>query len=255
MGKNLRFILLGVQAFITLILTTILIHGIVNAVSQGSWLFNRSHLIPSLIHLWVALIAALLLCFFYRANVGAEARVLPMLFLMISLGNVKILPLYQELAKVVLITPYTISVLYHFALLFSSFLFLASGLFQQTINPSKLGQYAFFGAASALLLSFMVPTSTNSPSFLKEASITDPLFFGLTILINVLAVVTFLIAMFEDHFSRQNFARCLAFILMIVGNAMVTISQNTLYNSLGLILYVGGTTTLILVTRTYHIWT
>lgn len=255
MGKNLRFIFLGFQALITLLLTIILVHGIINAVNQGSWIYSRSHLIPSLIHLWVALIAALLLCFFYRANIGAEARVLPMLFLMISLGNVKILPLYQELSKILLFSPYIISVLYHFALLFSSFLFLASGMFQQTINLTKLGQYSFVGAACTLLLSIMVPTSTNSPSFLREASITDPLFLGITILINALAVITFLIAMFEDHFSRQNFARCLAFILMIAGNAMVTISQNTIYNSIGLVLYVAGTTTLILVTRTYHIWT
>ncbi|NCC64347.1 MAG: hypothetical protein EOM15_06805 [Spirochaetia bacterium] len=254
MTKNLRFILLGIQAIVTLLLTVLLIQGILNSVKQDSWVYSRSHLIPSLIHLWVALIAALLLCFFYRANIGAEARVLPMLFLMISLGNIKILPLYQQLSNLLFFRPYTISVLYHFALLFSSFLFLASGLFQKSINMSKLGQYSFFGAACALLLSIMVPSSTNSPIFLREAIITNSLFLGVTVLINILAVTTFLIIMFEDHFSRQNFARCLAFILMIVGNALVTISQNTVYNSLGLILYVAGTTTLILVTRTYHIW-
>ena len=42
---------------------------------------------------------------------------------------------------------------------------------------------------------------------------------------------------------------------MIIGNAMITISQNTLCNVFGLVLYVAGTTILILVTRTYHIWT
>lgn len=41
---------------------------------------------------------------------------------------------------------------------------------------------------------------------------------------------------------------------MIVGNAMVTVSQDILYNSIGLVLYVAGTTLLILITRTYHIW-
>ncbi len=216
---------------------------------------TRTHLVPSLIHLWVALIAALLLCFLYRANIGAEARVLPLLFLMISLGNVKILPLYGSITHIILFSPSTIAALYHFSLLFGSFLFLASGLFQQTINPTKLGQYSFVGAASALLLSLLVPVSASSASFLWEASVTNPLFLGICLLINTLAILTFLIAMIEEQFSRQTTVRCLSFILMIAGNAMVTISQNTIFNTLGLFLYVAGTVILILATRTYHIWT
>ena len=54
--------------------------------------------------------------------------------------------------------------------------------------------------------------------------------------------------------GRQTLARGLSFSLMIVGNAMVTITQDTLYNGIGLALYVGGTTLLILITKTYHIW-
>jgi hypothetical protein len=257
MGKNLRFVFLGIQSVITLMLSITIIHAMVSSLQQqqGVWSTAQSHLLPSLLHLWVALIAALLLCFFYRANIGAEARVLPLLLLTISLGNVKILPAYQALTQIFIISPMAISIIYHFSLLFSSFLFLASGIFQQTINPVKLWQYSFFGAASALLLSILVPVSVNSPSYLWEAKVTNRLFLGICILINVLAVATFLIIMFEEHFSRQNFSRCLSFILMIVGNAMVTISQNTLFNFLGLALYVAGTSTLIMVTRTYHIWT
>ncbi|MGH0052867.1 MAG: hypothetical protein ACQ5SW_05720 [Sphaerochaetaceae bacterium] len=255
MGKNLRFIFLGIQSVITLLLSLAIIHALVSSSQQESWATAQTHLLPSLIHLWVALIAALLLCFFYRANIGAEARVLPLLLLMISLGNVKILPAYQAITHIFIISPATISVIYHFSLLFTSFLFLSSGIFQKTINPIKLGQYSSFGAASALLLSILVPVSVNSPSYLWEAKITNSLFLGVCILINVLAVITFLIAMFEEHFSRQNFSRCLAFILMIAGNSMVTISQAPLYNVLGLLLYVAGTTILVLVTRTYHIWT
>ncbi|MEA4859602.1 MAG: hypothetical protein VB127_03895 [Sphaerochaeta sp.] len=255
MGKNLRFVLLGVQALVTLILSAVIVHSIIASVQNGMWVTTRSHLLPSLIHLWVALIAALLLCFFYRANIGAEARVLPLLFLMISLGNVKILPLHHALTGLFLLNPLNVSVLYHFSLLFGSFLFLSSGLFQQTINPTKLGQYSFVGAASALLLSILVPVSASSASFLWEVSVTNRLFLGVCILINALAVLTFLIAIFEEHFSRQTLARCLSFILMIIGTMMVTVSQDTLFNSLGLVFYVAGTTTLILVTRTYHIWT
>lgn len=255
MGKNLRFVLLGIQGLLTLILTVSIVHGSISAVQQQTWDTARPFLIPSFIHLWVAFTAALLLCFFYRANIGAEARVLPLLFLMISLGNVKILPLYHSITHIFILNPSAISVLYHFSLLFSSFLFLASGLFQQTINPAKLSQYSFVAAASALFLSMIVPVSVNSPSFLFEASVTNSLFLGVCILINVLAVATFIIAMFEEQFSRQTLVRCLSFILMIVGNAMVTISHSTLFNVLGLVFYVAGTTILILVTRTYHIWT
>ncbi len=105
MGKNLRFVLLGIQGLITLILTVCIVHGIVSSVQLQTWATARSHLLPSLIHLWVAFTAALLLCFFYRANIGAEARVLPLLFLMISLGNVKILPLYHSITHIFILSP------------------------------------------------------------------------------------------------------------------------------------------------------
>ncbi len=254
MGKNIRFILLGIQAFITLLLTFAIFHATWITVQLGTWETAQSHLLPSLINLWFALVAALLLCFLYRANVGAEARVLPLLFLMISLSNIKILPLYQAITHTFILSASVISIAYHFALLFSSFLFLASGLFQQTITPIKLGQYSFFGAASALLLSILVPVSINNPAFLWEAGITNRLFLGVCILVNALAVFAFVIVMFDKNLSRQSFSRCLAFILMIIGNAMVAISQGAIINTIGLIFYVAGVTTLILVTRTYHIW-
>ena len=112
MGKRARFILLGIEGVITVILTIVLVHGITTSVEQGSWVIARSHILPSLIHLWVTMVVATLLCFFYRANIGAEARVLPMLFLMISLGNVKILPLYYGLTTTIVISPYAIAVVY-----------------------------------------------------------------------------------------------------------------------------------------------
>ncbi|MDD2395641.1 MAG: hypothetical protein PHG12_07885, partial [Sphaerochaeta sp.] len=67
MGKNLRFVLLGIQGLLTLILTVSIVHGSISAVQQQTWDTARSFLIPSFIHLWVAFTAALLLCFFYRA--------------------------------------------------------------------------------------------------------------------------------------------------------------------------------------------
>lgn len=254
MGKNLRFVLLGVQGLITIILVGAIIQGMVGALGQDYWPIARAHLLPSLVHLIVTFIAALLLCVFYRANIGAAARVLPMLFFMICLGNLKILPLYHSISHVFILDPFIIGVLYHFSQLYCSFLFLASGLFQQTMNPTKLSQYSFVAAACSLFLSMIVPISASSPSYLLEASITNPLFLGICILITALAIISFAVAIYEEQFSRQTLLRCLAFILMILGNAMITISQQTFYNSIGLILYVSGTTILLLVTRTYHIW-
>lgn len=254
MAKNIRFIFLGIQALITFLFTGFFVHSLLLAQAQGELSLALTHMVPSLVHLWITLIAAILLCVFYRANIGAEAHFLPLLFLVICLGNVKILPLYYHLSHIMILSPYWIGILYHFAFIFSSFLFLASGLFQQTMNPLRLGQYAFIGGTSTFLLAMLVPMSTNTYSFLKEASITNNLFLGVTILVSVLAVLTFIITIFEERGGRQTVARCLSFILMITGNAMVTISQDILYNSLGLVLYVTGATLLILVTRTYHIW-
>lgn len=254
MVKRGRFILLGIEGIITIILTIVLVHGITTSIEQGSWIVARSHLLPSLIHLWVTMAVATLLCFFYRANIGAEARVLPMLFLMISLGNVKILPLYYGMTSTIFISPYAIALLYHFSLLFSSFLFLSSAVFQQTINPTKLSQYSFVGASLSLFITVLTPIAVNQPSFLYEVSVTNSLFAWICILINVLAALTFLLSMLEEHFNRQALGRGLAFILMIAGNAMVAMSQRPLVNTVGLIIYLLGSATLLLVTRTYNLW-
>lgn len=254
MAKRVRFVFLGFQILITVMFTLFFVHSLLLAQAQGELTLALNHMLPSLIHLWITLIAAILLCVFYRANIGAEAHFLPLLFLMICLGNVKILPLYYNLSHIMILSPQWIGILYHFAFLFSLFLFLASGLFQQTMNPLRLGQYAFIGGCFSLLLAMLVPMSTNTSSFLKEASITNNLFLGVSVMISALALLTFIIAIFEERGGRQIISRGLSFILMITGNAMVTISQDILYNSIGLILYVAGTTLLILVTRTYHIW-
>ncbi len=254
MGRGLRFILLGIEGVITIILTIVLVQGIRSSVVQGSWLTARAHLVPSLIHLWVTLIVAALLCFFYQANIGAEARLLPTLFLMISLGNVKILPLYHTITTTLVLTPSAIALLYHFSLLYSSFLFLSSAIFQQTINPAKLGQYSLVGASMALFITILTPIAVNNPSFLYEVSVTNSLFASICIVINILAALTFLASMLEEQFSRQALSRGLAFILMIAGNAMVAMSQRPTINAVGLFFYVAGSATLLLVTRTYHIW-
>lgn len=254
MAKNIRFVFLGIQALITFLFTGFFVHSLLLAQAEGELALALTHMLPSLVHLWITLVAALLLCVFYRANIGAEAHFLPLLFLVICLGNVKILPLYYHLSHIMILSPYWIGILYHFAFLFSSFLFLASGLFQQTLNPLRLGQYAFIGGTTTFLLAMLVPMSTNTYSFLKEASITNDLFLSVSILISALAVLTFLIALFEERGGRQIVGRCLSFMLMIIGNAMVTITQDILYNTVGLALYVTGATLLILVTRTYHIW-
>lgn len=254
MNKNLRFVYLGIQGVITLLFSAILVHSLLLSNAQGQLLAVLPHLLPSLVHLWVTLVAATLLCVFYRANIGAEAHFLPLLFLVIGLGNIKILPLYYQLSHIMILSPYWIGILYHFSFLFSSFLFLASGLFQQTMNPLRLGQYSFIGGTSSFLLAMLVPMTTNNASFLKEANITNTLFLGVSILICALALLTFIIAIYEERGGRQTVARGLSFTLMIVGNVMLTINQDILYNSIGLALYIAGTTLLILITRTYHIW-
>ncbi len=254
MNKKLRFVFLGIQGLITFLFSALLVHSFLIAQGEGQLFGALVHLGPSLLHLWVTLIAATLLCVFYRANIGAEAHFLPLLFLTIALGNVKVIPLYYQYSHLMILSPYWVGILYHFAFLFSSFLFLASGLFQQTMNPLRLGQYSFIGGSFSFLLAMLVPMTTNNASFLKEASITNTLFLGVTILISALALLTFIISVYDERGGRQTIARALSFALMIVGNTTVILSSDLLYNSIGLALYIAGTTMLILITRTYHIW-
>ncbi len=254
MSKHLRFVFLGIQGLITFLFTALLVHSFLLAQGQGVLSTALPHLAPSLIHLWMTLIAAILLCVFYRTNIGAEAHFLPLLFLIICLSNIKILPLYYQLSHIMILSPYWVDILFHFSFLFSSFLFLASGLFQQTMNPLRLGQYSFIGGASSLLLAMLVPITAHNASFLKEATITNTLFLGVSILVSVLALLTYIIAIYEEMGGRQTIGRGLSFVLMIIGNTMVTINQDILYTSIGLALYVAGSILLILITRTYHIW-
>ncbi|WP_320129052.1 hypothetical protein [uncultured Sphaerochaeta sp.] len=256
MGKNFRFFLLVLQGLLTLVFTLLFSYSLYQAIQQGAETGPLiSYYIPALLHLFVTLAAAILLSKFYRSNIGAEAQFLPILFLVIALENVKVLPVFFNATHHLILNFEWISIIFQFCFLFSSFLFLASSLFLQNLNISKLGQYIAVSAAWSLFLSFIVPISTNASSYYKVLSIASKPLVAVCMFITILAILTFLISFLRDMEQRHILARCLSFTLIILGNTMMILSQVLSATIVGLFFYIFGITFLLFTTRTYHIWT
>ena len=96
MGKKLRFVFLGIQVATTLLFTGIFIHALFLANAQGELFETLPHLIPSVVHLWVTLVAATL-SVYSIGNIGAGSPLPPLLFLPYA-WECKNPPLYYQLS-------------------------------------------------------------------------------------------------------------------------------------------------------------
>jgi hypothetical protein len=255
MGKKFRFILLIIQGLLTIGFVLLISYSFY--ISTGKDTGTSSllpYFIPALIHLFITFTAALLLSLFYRTNIGAEAQFLPIIFLVIALENVKILPIFFNATHVLMLNYEWIAIVFQFCFLFSSFLFLASGLFLQNMNATKMGQYVFVAASWSLFLSIIVPISTNANSYDKMISISSKPFIAVGVFISFLAILTFLLTSIRDKDQRHVLTRSISFSCIIAGNSIVALSQNQTLLIVGLVFYTFGTILLLLITRTYHIW-
>ena len=255
MAKNVRFVLLAIQGILTVLFILLIAYSLYLSVEQGIGVLPLlPYAIPALIHLLITLTAALLLSLFYRTNIGAEDQFLPILFLVIALGNVKILPVFFNSTHFLMLNYEWIAIAFQFCFLFSSFLFLASSLFLQNMNAAKMGQYVFVAASWSLFLSIIVPISTNASSYYKVISIASKPFVAVGVFISFLAILTFLFSFVRDKDQRHVLARCVSFAFIIAGNTTIMLSQNLTFMIIGLVLYTFGIISLLLITRTYHIW-
>lgn len=263
MNKSLRYILLAAQATLALIFIGFMLHGVIVLAGpvgpstlpngEGPVVVVLKYFLPATLHIIVSMVAAVLLCLFYRANTGAEAQLLPTLFLMITLSNIKVMPLYTSITHIMLLSPYSLSLIYHFATLFTAYLLVGSGLFQQGISSSKLTQYIVLGAILSVFLTILTPVSLNTVQFLTEISFTDGMFANIIYILELLAITNFAIVAIREK-NRHNTGRCIAFILLILGNSLLNNFQQIVMNALGLVFYIAGVVMLVMVTRTYHIW-
>ncbi|NLZ77315.1 MAG: hypothetical protein GX911_05045 [Spirochaetales bacterium] len=253
MSKGLRFTFNLVQGLVTMALSLVVVAAFI--ASRDGHLAHeaRLRLWPALIHIWITFLTSLLLSTRYRANLGSEAELLPALFLTIVLANIKILPLHQAITGIFLLDGEVLTFIYHGSLLYTSFLFLLGSLLFVRLSPSRIGFMTFVGAAGSALLALLVPSSPNDPSFLLEAGISDPLFLSICIALTALAALTCLMTALGEHTNRETRFKTVAFLLLAVGNAFVSISQRTVYNIFGLLLYGAGATALVLASRSYHL--
>lgn len=253
MSKGVRFTITLVQGLIAMALTFIAIAAFIGSEDGHLASEARTHLWPALIHIWITFLTSLLLITRYRANLGNEAEILPVLFLAIVLTNIKILPLHQAITGTFILSGEALAFIYHGSLLYTSFLFLIGSLLFLRLSPSRISFLTFVGAAGSALLAMLVPSSPNDPSFLLEVGVSDPLFLAICITLTVLAGLTYLVTVIGEHINRETRFKTLAFLFLAVGNAFVSISQRTFYNIIGLVLYGAGATILVLVSRSYHI--
>ena len=253
MNKALRLTFNLIQGLLTMALSFIAIITLIASRESHLAREAQAHLYPALIQIWVTFLISLLIITRYRANLGSEAELLPVLFLTIILSNLKILPLHQAITGTFLLDGTTITFLYHGSLLYAAFLFLVASLLLIRLAPSKIGLITFVGMAGAIILALLVPSNPNDPSFLLEVGISDSLFLAIIIILTAIAALTYLVTIISEETNRETSFKALAFLLLSLGNAFVATSQRTTFNIVGLLLYTAGSVVLLLISRSYHL--
>lgn len=176
MNKYLRLLGLAAHSLITIGLLILIVRsGILVVVtytpaleSQGDQLEGILPLIliPAFLHALVSLVGAIPLYLRTESRNEVEKRILLLLLFFLSLGNVKAIAIHTFLTHSMVVPNSILSTLMVFSSVFTTYLLLITGLFQQGVNTNKSHQFIMIGVSLSLIISLGVPVSVNTLSLI-----------------------------------------------------------------------------------------
>lgn len=248
MNKYLRISGLSSHVLLTLLLvvasgqTAVIVlfanPGASSSVAIPISVFSRQ-MLPVIVTALVSLIGSFPLSLRDTSRMVMERRLLPLLFLSYTLCGIKVIPLHSLATSSTLVGASTIAVIHQAALLFSTFIVLTIGLFQQGINMFKIGHLIFIGALACLLLALISPVSANTLQAVHTGTFSSLPVTLANILMAMIAILCY-IAIFLHEKTRHNAIRCGGFILLITGSLLMATFSTGIVQFFGTIAYAAG---------------
>jgi hypothetical protein len=262
MNKHLRLIGLTAHSLITIgLLVVIFRSGLLVLVASASIVESRGVpldgilsliLIPAFFHAIFTLVGAIPLYLRKESRNEVEKKILLLLMFFLSLGNVKTLAIHTFLTHSLVLQNSNLSMIMVFSSVFTTYLLLITGLFQQGVNTNKFQQFIMIGASLCLIISLAVPLSVNTNSFMTGPSISNTTLVWTLRLINILSCFNFAMIYLQER-TQHNFIRCGGFILLILGQMCIDAKPRPIIVLLGMIFYIAGILLVSPLGKTYHL--
>ena len=260
MNRFLRIAGLLAQIFLSVFLLIVLVRSIFAAAFTGPRSFSVpvdskemliTYFLPALFHIVISLAGSISWYFLDTSPNDVEKKTLPLLLLVLTLTNIKILPLHTAFTGALVLSFSFVARVYLFSLLFGNFLLLAVGLFEQGFNTIKLGQSFIVGASVSLLISLLAPISVNTVSFMTAPSLTNTTLLWVIRSLGLLGCINFVVIYFKEQ-TRHNLIRCGAYILFILGNMLLQTHGNLPFPLIGVVFHAVGVVLLTPLGRSYR---
>ena len=218
MGKNYSRIIFILQLAFTLFFGAIIVHVFLymnEKVGLSSSFFIL--FLPKTLVLVCALFPHFLIKIRHKSH-SQDGEILPLLFLAMTIECFSLIPDYYMETGILLLDPVLCNTLIRFSFITCPLMFLITGLIYQGISVSKTGYYTLVAVIAAFLLSYAAPHSSSPASAINSfGSVWDSYFNIASILISVLAILTFVLSIINEK-VQQTIKRSISFILMIIGN-------------------------------------
>ena len=196
-------------------------------------------LVPAFLHALLSFVGAIPLYLRKETRNEVEKKILLLLLFFLAIGNVKTLSIHTFLTHGFVVPNSLVSALMVFSSVFTTYLLLITGLFQQGVNTNKFQQFIMIGLSVSLIVALAVPLSVNTKDFMAGPSITyTPLVWALR-LINILSCFNFA-AIYVKERTQHNLIRCGGFILLILGQMCIDGRPNLVFVVTGLVCYIVG---------------
>jgi hypothetical protein len=261
MNRYQRLALLLAQVALSVFLITMLFQTatlilIPNRISLGSTQSMRpilnSYIFPISLHIILSLIGSIPLYLQTTSRNDMEKKLLPLLLLVLTLADIRILPWHLLLTGNTLLDPTLISTIYRFSQIFGVFLLLLAGMFQQGLNAIKYGQFLMFGSAISLLVALLAPDSAYGVSLTEAPILIDSALRSMLLIMEALACLNFIVVYIKES-NQQNLIRGLGFLLLILGNRLLGANGNLLVTITGALAYLAALILFTMIGHSYHI--
>ncbi|MHC1691655.1 MAG: hypothetical protein AB9828_01350 [Sphaerochaetaceae bacterium] len=261
MNRYQRLALLVAQVALSVFLITMLFQTatlilIPNRISLDSTQNMRpilnNYIFPISLHIILSLIGSIPLYLQTTSRNDMEKKLLPLLLLVLTLADIRILPWHLLLTGNTLLDPTLISTIYRFSQIFGVFLLLLAGMFQQGLNAIKYGQFLMLGSAISLLVALLAPDSAYGVSLAEAPILIDSTLRSTLLIMEALASLNFIVVYIKES-NQQNLIRGLGFLLLILGNRLLGANSNLLVTIAGALAYLAALILLTMIGHSYHI--
>ncbi len=255
MKKKYQYLLVIIQSIISLFFISLIIFSTIEALRFNKNLSSiHSIFISNIIQLIVYEYLAIQLCQMSEPRKWGDSPLFHYVLLALSIDGITILPSFQELTNITLISPIIVGKIHIFSLISSLLFLILCGLNQKKANIKGYNQNVLFTLSLSLVISSFI--KINSPTIsnhLKMITLT-PLFKSFYFFLSFFAILSFLPSYLKDktsHNKLKTYSYC--FFILSIAILKSSLSLHYLLIIFLLFILITSSITLIINMKSYSI--